>query len=1088
MSLAVLFDDRLEPLADALIAWFAAAPRTPDPLAQDTVVVPDTGTGRWLAQRIAARHGVCARVRFELPGRFFWRTLRELIPQLPALSPFEPDNARWAILQLFQDLDGVADCEALARRVAGAQTADRLALAGDIAAQFERYLVLRRDWLERWQRGAWAQGSAPISVHERWQRWLWRRLLERLPDVSRTHPYDRLDQALSSRSEHAAALATQRVAVFGATAMSQEQMQVLARLAERMEVAAFVADPCRELWSDLVDPKSLARVRSERPDLAWLYQDEPQVLGLWGRAHRDRVAQWLMLDELESVQSEAPFRDRAHPLDALCAARASELTALAASLPHDLTRLGALHAAIHLRSDRPWALVRGSQPDASIVLHATHGALRAAEVLHDQLLECFASMPGLRPDQVLVLCCDLDASADAIEAVFASAPPARRIPIGVSGRRARVDPMQRAVLEFLEFALAGAQLSALEQWLANPAVLDALSLDAQGATALVAACEQAGVRWGLDHAGGPPKHNWRAGIDRLVLGAALGGAVARIEDVAPLGGLRRVGDEVFERLLEVLHAAHALRAAAQAPRPVAQWCALVRDALNAVFDRALRHADSLARVLSALGELEQSASSEPDCTVDAKAFRQALADELDRGASAALASGAVTVCPIGGLRGIAFRVVVLFGLDESVFPRAGARGEFDLIARAPRFGDRASGVDDRGVFLDAVLAAQERFVVFYAGRDPRDDTPRNPSTVVTELVEYVNARQPPGIAALAPEFHPLHPFSPRAFFAPPGSSSGARPSYARQWEATARALRAPIDARREQAGALTDPTAAVPQARPAEHAWSAPAFEADEIAALRDALADPAKAHLRAVHGLSLPREAGAASDVEPMGAGSSDDRALVDATAQRLLQGAAQDALHAELRALPQIAAGSAGEVQACAVLSSATQLVQRARALAPGGVAHAPITVSAFNLGMYALIGAWLGHAAWMLARAAGSPPGANAESYLVTPDATVTIRIADPAAALAHARACVARIATTALPLFPKTAREIVAGSHREKVLATLLGDEAGWAAGEIHKPWFAALYRDSEPALEQVARAAHEVYAMILADCAVAKAGT
>ncbi len=1119
MPLRIVYDDRLEQLADALIGWFAR-PRQRDALAQDTVVVPDLGTGRWVAQRIALAQGVCARVRFELPGRFFWRTLGELIPELPARSPFEPQSARWSILQLFDRTEGVAECLTLHRRVRGAAIADRLALAGEIAAQFERYLVLRRDWLDRWQAGRWAQGAAPIDRHEAWQRWLWRELLSRLPDVSRTHPYERLDAALAEMSDaKRRAFAEQSVGLIATAALSREQMDVLARLSRYTEVAAFVPDPCREMWSDLVDPKSRARIEAERPDLAWLYEDEPQVLGLWGRAQRDRVAQWQLLEDRWGVQSEAPFRDRAHRLDALCMPSAAEVEVPAespAELPaessaevsadspeRDLTRLSALHTSILLRSDRPWALLADPIEDASIQLHATHGAVRSAEVLHDRLLDCFATMPNLRPDQVIVFCADLEDAADAIESVFASAPPQRVVPIAVSARRARADPMQRAALELLEFARAGATLAALEQWLANPLVLEVLSLDPQQAGDLLAACETAGVHWGLDEDAGPPKHNWRAGLARLVLGAALGGAMAQVAGVAPTAGLRRVGYEAFERLLGVLDAVRALHALDRAPRPVAHWCAAARDLFQGLFGKSRRHADALVRLLASLDSLRDGASFEPESALDARAFHQALVDELDRGAAAALPSGAVTVCPIGALRAVGFRVVALFGLDETAFPRAGARGEFDLIAAAPRFGDRAGGVDDRGVFLDAVLAARERLIVLYTGRDPRDDTARNPSTLVSELQAYVNARQCAQFRPLQAVVHPLHPFSPRAFASANDDRALVSASFASQWEGTARALSVPLHRRGDRVGALRGVEAlrrseavrgleaasrdagAASAGDRAHDACAHVPLDATELDALRAALADPAKAYLRAKFGVALPYEQGGPQDVEPLVPDPAGDRHLVDSVARRLLAGEEAAALLAELEALAQTAAGAGGEVHARTILASAQALSQRAAALASLAVPGAPVTVSAYKLGMHALIGAWLVHAEWAARRGLSDREGEPPASYLVTPDACVTVRVADPRAAIAHARASVMRITEHPLALFPRTAREILSGSSAQKVHDTLLGSESGWTSGEIERPWNAALHRDAVPSIDEVTAAAREVYAPILADCAIGK---
>src|SRR5690606_5120262 len=108
--------------------------------------------------------------------------------------------------------------------------------------------------------------------------------------------------------------------------------------------------------------------------------------------------------------------------------------------------------------------------------------------------------------------------------------------------------------------------------------------------------------------------------------------------------------------------------------------------------------------------------------LDAAAFAQAFSDALDQSAFAAMPTGAVTVCPIGSLPGVPFRVVCLFGMDEGAFPRRGAADEMDLMRRATRFGDRLARVDDRGVFLDAVLSARDRLVILCQSRDPRDDS------------------------------------------------------------------------------------------------------------------------------------------------------------------------------------------------------------------------------------------------------------------------------------------------------------------------------------------------------------------------------
>jgi len=89
--LRLRFDHRLERLADALLDSFDDA----GPFDERVVVVPSTGTGRWLQQRDAQRHGVSARLRPEFAGRWLWNTMRAVLDRLPAQSPFDPERVRW---------------------------------------------------------------------------------------------------------------------------------------------------------------------------------------------------------------------------------------------------------------------------------------------------------------------------------------------------------------------------------------------------------------------------------------------------------------------------------------------------------------------------------------------------------------------------------------------------------------------------------------------------------------------------------------------------------------------------------------------------------------------------------------------------------------------------------------------------------------------------------------------------------------------------------------------------------------------------------------------------------------------------------
>lgn len=1147
MPLRVRLDHRLERLADALIDRLATPPASV--FAQDVVVVPSLGVGRWLRQRVAHRHGVCARLKVDFAGRHLWQVYRVLLPDLPSRSPFDPLVARWTLLALLESLPDEPQLALLRRFVRDASPADRFALAGEIAQHFDRYLAYRRDWLMQWQRGRAAVEGAVLGPHEQWQRWLWCRLVERLPGVSDRHPVDRVMELLERDPERVQrALAGQRLAILGAVAMSPEQLDMFARLARHMDVSVLAPDPCRELWADLLDSRSIERVRSQRPDVAWLYEGEPVILGNWGRAQRDAVAQICHLEELAGIQIEAPFRDEASEFEAFADGDADDG---ADGDAHPLSTLRALQAAVFVRSDSPWRAVAPDAPDRTLQVHAVHGTVRQAEVLHDCLLECFADIPGLRADEVAVFCTDVDAAADAIGAAFSCVAPERRIPVAISGRRRRVEPLVEGLLELLSIVGRRAPLSAVAGWLENPAVASGIGLDEEGIGTLVQWLDVAGARRGLDASDGPAKHHWQAAFDRMILGVAVGAEPSLVGDVTPVPPPRGDSDDMLRALLPVVEALRALRDESAGAHPVAHWCGCTRRVLETLFANARRDVDALASVHDALAELQSAAAAESGLCVDLPTFRQALAGQLDEGASSAVASGAVTVCGIGGLRGVPFRVVCLFGMEEVAYPRRTPSAELDLMIRAPRFGDGVSRIDDRGVFLDSLLAAGERAIILYNGRDPRDDTVRSPSVLVTELIDYVRAKRPAGGAPFGPIAHPLHPFAPRAF-------RGAQASRASHWLQTAAALATPLAERPAACGPVygagRDEDASDDQGREDDRreddgreddGREDRGREDDGAATLgqpggrivlqlrevHEALAEPARAWLRHALGMRLPPAHLALDELEPLWPDSGSDRFLVDRAARKLLDGESRPRLVEVLRHAPDTAAGVAGRVHAEQIVDAAAALVARALEGAglagvssealdaaaagrsvrvdagpcseahsdgPGVALVAAIDsrdalpdqamVTAFPLGVSAVLRAWLAHAVrlhWLIGQGHSQQALEQATTCLAAPDATVTIRGLHAAQGLEDALRWAARIRSELLPLFPRTSFEFHRNGDESKAADVLFGDDAGYVAAELDRPWQAAVHRDAEPDLARVLEAGVRVYGPIFEACAIEK---
>src|SRR5690606_18410196 len=194
------------------------------------------------------------------------------------------------------------------------------------------------------------------------------------------------------------------------------------------------------------------------------------------------------------------------------------------------------------------------------------------------------------------------------------------------------------------------------------------------------------------------KHGWGAGLERLVLGMLGNDALGVV------GGRRRVGGPMFadanalERVLAILAQGDGLAGEPLARAPAA-WARALLDWCDAMLAPAGADAPGLARVRDAASRVVGSTAGVIG-TMPLALFGAALEAELAAGGTAARAGGAITVCGLGALPGVPFRVTAMLGLDDEAWPRRSRRLEFDLMAARPRFGDRLARFDDRGAFLD----------------------------------------------------------------------------------------------------------------------------------------------------------------------------------------------------------------------------------------------------------------------------------------------------------------------------------------------------------------------------------------------------
>ncbi len=840
--LTLHFANRLESLADLLTS--ALGQPGGDLFTPAEVIVPSMAMRRAVTLQMAQRYGVCANLRFGFLAQWLWQqaalVLATTAPQvaLPqrtahsAQAPWQPALLTWRVLAALHDAAWVAGQPRLARYLAQADAVTRLDLAQRVAALIDQTITDRPDWLAAWSlgRSALPPGAAGRD-DEAWQAALWQRLQAEIhasADASGQHidptAAHTLAAALAQLPATPAGLAALQQAgqpatahVFCLPSIAPVHLALLQQLARWMDLHIYALNPCAEYWFDVVDPRRLARLAAagRTPQLQHLEVGH-RLLAAWGRQTQAQLA--ALVDACgDGVVDDDHFQP--HPGHSLLARLQNSMLHLqdlgAASVPLDMA-------------------------DHSISLHVCHSLTRELEVLQDSLLALIAQPGAPAPGDILVVVPDLALAAPLIDSVFGTAPPALALPFTITGRAvSQLNPAARALLDLLALAGSRCTASAVFGVLQQPVVASRFGLDDEGLARVHGWLLDAGVHWALDGAqraglglDADGRHSWTDGLDRLFLGHALPGAADPFDGRLPAGEAEGSAALALGALWAFVQALQQLRQQVAQPLPAQDWPALLASLVEAFLQADSAGVNPLADLRAAVqGLAETWRLSAPALPLALDVVRQALTQALDNPALGGVPTGRITFSAMPSLRGLPYRVVCVLGLDDGVFPSTRRPAEFDLIALHPRPGDRQRRDDERGLFLDLVLAARERLYLSHTGRSVRDNSALPPSVLVSELLDVLlPALDAPAGQAMAHLVvaHPLQAFDVRGFQA----SSDAR---LRSFQAEyALALAA------GQAVAQTSPTAAADTAGAGARVVADPNADADAGAEDANAGAVPA--------------------------------------------------------------------------------------------------------------------------------------------------------------------------------------------------------------------------------------------------------
>jgi exodeoxyribonuclease V gamma subunit len=780
----------------------------PDPFATEIISVPTPGVERWLSQGLAQRlgampdrsDGVCAGVDFPSPRRLVARALAGSVDEEDS-DPWQPHRAVWPLLRVIDGCRGEPWATVLWHYLGGDGRAPELdalragrrwSTARHLASLFARYAATRPTMIDSWSQGIDVDASGSrLPADRAWQAELWRRLRYELDTPG---PAERVQAGLARlKLAPESSDLPERLSVFGATRLEPDHLLVLDALAEHRDVHLWLAHPSPVLWTSVrAATQREFGPPQRRVDDATEALVSHRLLGYLGRDVREL--------QLTLATSRARTTDLHHE-----ALKSMPPASLLGWLQSDV----AANRAPRPEHERPVI----DDDDRSVQFHACHGPDRQVEVLREVLVGLLADDATLEPRDIVVMCPNIENFAPLIAASFGldtaeaqAEHPGHRLRVRLADRSLRqLNPLLSLVSRLVALAESRVEASALLDLCAAAPVARKFGFNQDDLERLHDLVVRAGVRWGFDAAhrrrfrmGEFRQNTWAAGLERLLLGVTMDETDQHfIGTTLPLDDVDAGDVDLIGRLAELVQRVRLLTEACHATQPLSAWIDLFKQAIELL--AAVPHTESwqLSHAYHELGELALATDRAAEVCLSLAEVSAMLSDAFrGRASRANFRTGTLTVCTMLPMRSVPHRVVCLLGVDDGVFPRRESPDGDNLIRAEEWIGDHDVRSEDRQLLLDAIMSAQERLVVIFAGCDPRSGAEIPPAVPIGELLDALDttARTWDGgtIRTKITTRHPLQPFD-AANFTPDSLGSQTGFSFDR---AGLRAVRAASQQRR----------------------------------------------------------------------------------------------------------------------------------------------------------------------------------------------------------------------------------------------------------------------------------------------------
>ncbi|UJF25145.1 exodeoxyribonuclease V subunit gamma [Suttonella sp. R2A3] len=731
---------------------------TKDPFTRHSVIVPSMSVRDWLLDRVAQRNGIASMIDAQFWGMFFHPLVERAQGErfVQEYAPLSNTAMQWRLFAELSAADHLFAEDSTTRKLLtqlsadaenDEQRADRLwQLAVHFAQVFTRYLTMRPDWLDQWQKGEvalsdlvsldepllpWQQTHYELVARAQYELWM-RCFAEAY--ATRQARHETFWQQLASDAEAVARL-PKHVMVFGFERVSKELIETLVRLGQYITVDVFYHTPSLGYFGDMVDDHYLQK------QLLYGAIDDSQhrssihpLFSRWGKQQRDLFR---LLEPLQNgSQAHTCFIDLDDP-------------------PPQESLLGVLQQEI--RNLTPGLLADIDQDDHSLRINGCHGLMRQLEALRGDIVEWLHEDDSRTLSDILVVLPDVEDAYGVISAVF---PLNGRydgyyLPAQITG----VTPpdaarLWDAVVGWFDLIHGRFDAESVLGWLLNDEVCAMLDVSPEAMGRMTDALVEAGFRRGfneaqlaqtLDEQDDDYRFSFCYALDRLVTGLLMPDAPLYQQTIVPQPSIMMPDRQAINALCRLVNHWQAQQQRSAEKAPLLDWLDDIEYCLHEQFAFAA-HTSAMQTITQAIHDLRQhilaleDAQDGKEATVPDVALRfvlDDLAQQLSNERSRSEPSGVITIGSLTALRSLPYKLIALVDVDITRFPSNPPEDRYDLMAiDQARIGDHKPEQDDLAALLDIVLNAQETCWIYYNAYVERSQEKQMLAAPIAELAQY----------------------------------------------------------------------------------------------------------------------------------------------------------------------------------------------------------------------------------------------------------------------------------------------------------------------------------------------------------------